>query len=649
MFAIVNLRFITVVTCVVVALFSSQMEAAFNSHRAMRALPAASKRLRAEGPARFVDAAKGNDADAGTEVAPWRTLAHAVLQLAPGDTLYIRGGVYYETVAVMNKAKANAPVTIRSFPGELAIIDAGFPEFIDDPTHAWEKVTSGHPDEFRSTRSYSYGGGFGNFADSMVPLHRYIDFYDLRSTNELYRESSNNRQTDPVGIYTGPGVRRDPETGRIHVRLSHTQLAGLGERAYRGETDPRKMPLVVAGHDYTLVVSGAKHVRFQDLVFRGAGRSAVLITCDDKDLNQDAQDVAFDGCTLYGSGSALRTNHTRGFRMTNCALRGHSAPWHSRFSSKNRAGAGYLGVIEGTDFEIAHCEWTDHHDCIQFHGCDELRFHHNLIDNFNDDGLEPGRKKVRGRAFIYQNLMMRTQGPFTAHGEPTDVTAEPRSGVYVYRNVIDLRWGSYYGPPKEPDPSGAFLNHATKGVLTDHGSPTYQPYYVYHNTFIMPDNSFRNYYGFSWGKHVRGTSRRVFNNMFVQVEGMPAINFALMKADDNFDYDGNLFWSLQADSDAATGFLAKFRTSQLFEGSRKRYAPGWGAHDLFADPRFIAFDGTPDRPADLRLRNDSPAIDAGVPLSKEWPDALRDVDSGLPDIGAYPLGAEPLPIGVVQP
>src|SRR5688572_25883710 len=320
-----------VVGCAIVSLGAAA------SHPPMRALPAASNRAKAEGPAKFVDGAKGADANDGTEAKPWRTLAHAVLQLAPGDTLYVRGGTYYETVTVANKSPAEAPITIRAYPGELVVLDAGHREFFDDPATAWEPAPGGHADEFRSTKTYAIGGNFGNFADSMVPLHRYIDFYDLRSANELYRKEGNNRQTDPVGIYTGPGVRRDPETGRIHCRLSHTQLAGLGKDAYRGETNPRKVPLVVAGHDYALVVSGATHLRFQDLVFRGASRSAVFVTRDEEDTAQDADGVAFDGCTLYGSGSALRTQHTRGFRMTNCALRGHSAPWHSRYSSKNRA------------------------------------------------------------------------------------------------------------------------------------------------------------------------------------------------------------------------------------------------------------------------------------------------------------------------
>jgi hypothetical protein len=618
----------------------------FASHPPMRALPTASKRPLAGGPAYYVDV-KGNDQHDGCKEKPWKTLGHASKQLKPGDTLYLRSGTYYESVTIAVRGTAEKPITIRSYPGELAILDAGFREFVEDPAGAWEKVAGGHPDEFRSTKTYTHGGGFGNFADSMVPLHRYIDFYDLRSTNEFYRESLGNRNTDPVGIYTGPGVRRDPETGRIHVRLSHTHLDGLGDRAYRGETDPRRAPLVVAGHDHTLTAEGAKHLRFEDLVFRGAGRSAILVTRDAEDISQDAEDIILDGCSLYGSGSALRVNHSRGLRVTNCAVRGHTAPWHSRFSAKNRAHAGYLVVIEGTEFELDHSEFTDHHDFLQFERADRLSLHHCLIDNIDDDGIEPGPKKARGTALIYQNVMMRTLNPFTAHADkPNQVTAEPGSGLYVFRNIIDLRQGTYKSPPAETDSTGGYLDHPTTMICHNHGSPTCAVYYVYQNTFLMPDAGFRGYGYLSWASHMQGTTRRVFNNLFVQVAGPPGMNFSALTADGDYEANGNLLWSVTDGPSVKGDVFAKFRSSPLFALSKKRYAPGWGAHDLFADPKFVRLENDARQPADLRLQSGSAAIDAGVALPVEWPDTLRDDEQGKPDLGALPQGTMMLRVGV---
>lgn len=610
------------------------------SHPPMRALPVGSQRSLASGPTYFVDAAKGSDRNDGSAVAPWKTLQHGVQQLKPGDTLCLRGGIYFESVSIARLGTADKPITIRAYPGELAILDAGLREFQEEPATAWEPVSGGAKDEFRSTRTYRFGGGFGNFADSMVPFHRYMNFNDLRSANEFYHKGLNDRQDDPLGIYCGPGTRRDPETGRIHVRLSHTRLPGLGKAAYRGETDPRKLPLIISGHDYALRIEGARHLRIQDLVVRGAERSAVLITRDQEDIDQEATDIELDGVTLYGSGAALRVSHTKRLRIVNSCLRGHSAPWHSRFSVKNRAGAGYLIFAEGSDFEIAHCELTDHHDCITFHGLDGLRFHHNLVDNFNDDGIEPGPKKARGTTLVYQNLITRTLNPFTAHAsKPIPVDAEPGSGVFVFRNVVDLRQGTYKGPPTEPDPSGSFLNEPTQLVCHDHGSPIHAVYYVYHNTFLLQQRAFRDYYGFSWGSHTRGTTRRVFNNIFVQVEGMPGLNFTGASPDDDFQADANLLWGVKDGPTHAADYFAKFRQSPLFAASKKQYPPGWGANDFVADPKFRSLAD------DLRLQRGSPAIDAGLPIPSEWPDPLRDIDAGKPDLGAFPFEAEPLQVG----
>ena len=173
----------------------------------------------------------------------------------------------------MCPARRSSPITIRSHPGELAILDGGLREFSESPETAWEPFAEGAPGEFQSVKTFTDGGGYGNFADSMIPLHHYITFSDLRSANELWRTEVADRADDPVGIYCGPGTRRDDKTGRIHVRLAHTELAGLGDFAYRGETDPRKVPLVIAGCEYTVQMKTTAHVRLQDLVVRGAKRA----------------------------------------------------------------------------------------------------------------------------------------------------------------------------------------------------------------------------------------------------------------------------------------------------------------------------------------------------------------------------------------
>ncbi len=609
----------------------------FVSHAPARPLPLPSMRPLGEGPSRFVDQGKGDDAADGSLPKPWKTVNASLAKLKPGDTLVLRGGTYYEAVKINVAGTKEAPITVRGYPGELAIIDAGFREFYEDPAHAWEPVEGGAPDEYQSTRSYSEGGGFGNFGDSMLPFQRHMTMADLRSSNELMLPSLTNRSDDPTGIYAGPGSRRDDKTGRIHIRLAHTKLEGLAANAYTGETDPRKLPLVIAGKDEALTIAGAGNIRVQDIVIRGGARQAVKI--------EKAKNIEFDGLTIYGSNSAMRVGDLTGFRMVNCALRGHSAPWHARFHHKDRSKAGYLFAGSGEDFEIANCEMTDHHDGIQTLNIRGLKFHHNLFENFNDDGIEPGPKVANMRTEVYCNYISQCLSTFTAHGKTVPVDAEPGSGVYVFRNVIDMRKGVYKEPPAQPDPSGAFYAKLPELMLTDHQNPLQQNFYIYQNTFIAGPPAWRNSYAFGWGARTAQTTRRVFNNICVQMSGTPGMVMTASPQDD-FQADGNLHWSVQDGPGIKGDLFAKLRQSELAKAGKTAYPAGLVANDLLADPRFVRLVEDPSKGSDLSIGPDSPAIDRGVVLPHSWPDPLRQADKGKPDIGAIPAGVAPWRVGV---
>jgi hypothetical protein len=65
----------------------------------------------------------GNDANLGTQTAPWATIQHAAETLVAGDTVYIMAGTYNERVVPQNSGNAGSPITYAAYPGETAIID----------------------------------------------------------------------------------------------------------------------------------------------------------------------------------------------------------------------------------------------------------------------------------------------------------------------------------------------------------------------------------------------------------------------------------------------------------------------------------------------------------------------------------------------
>lgn len=66
----------------------------------------------------------GNDSWPGTKDKPFATVEHGIGLLKAGDTLYLRGGTYKETLSLGSSVKGSArrEVTLGSAPGETAVI-----------------------------------------------------------------------------------------------------------------------------------------------------------------------------------------------------------------------------------------------------------------------------------------------------------------------------------------------------------------------------------------------------------------------------------------------------------------------------------------------------------------------------------------------
>lgn len=641
------------------------------AQRPMRAISPPRKIAVVEGPKKFVDVARGDDSAAGTEAAPWKTLKHALRKLASGDTLYLRGGTYYEKLVLTKSGTEAAPITIAGYPGETVTIDGGLREFAESPATSWEPV-AGSTDEYVSTKTYfdadtrrppTHGLpgnheplwgkederplALGNFADSLVPLHGYRTVEDLRSKNEHWLGDKNGMRE--IGLYCGPGLWFNRETGRIHCRLAHTNQPGLGAAAYRGETDPRRLKLVVAvgfGDD-VVRITGLKHVTIRDLTFRGAAGYPLLAV-------YGSQHIELDHVSIYGGYPALAINASQEIRVRHSAFRGLAAPWTSRAAMKYRGTASYMIVLQNNmprneNIEFANCEFTDDHDFGFFRYVKNLQFHHNYVDNFNDDGLECGPKLRDHTLFIHENHIGRCLIPFSQHEMDKDespVDHAPLSGVFAYRNVIDLRGGTYKSPSTKADESGAYL-HEEGHLAGDHGGPVWPNIRFYHNTVLRQSPNFRDYFLFGLGAQGNVNNERdVFNNIFVQMEKVPGAGFAGLTKTGNIREGGNVLWGLVDGPQAPREPFAKFRASALFAGSKKFYEPGLTTHDRVADPQFTALSTDLAAPCDLTLRSTSPAIGAGLPLPTEWPDPLRATDEKQPDSGALPLGARAWGVGI---
>jgi hypothetical protein len=627
--------------------------AGVRSHPPQRPLPDIAQRPLGKGPAFFLDPLQGKDDGTGAEKSPWRTFKHALAQVNPGDTLYLRGGVYREPIYCAVAGKPDAPITICAYPGERAILDGGIAEFFDEPARAW--VPHKMPDEYQSAKAYkNIRDVVGLFGDSHVALQTYWHVMDLRAKSELWTDDPE-KKLMVLPVYCGPGLWYDRDTGHIHVRLAHTHLKTPGLPNYRGETDPRKLPLVIAPFkSVPLFVDMAKHVRFQDLVIRGGGHDCVVL--------QMGIDIEFDNVTIFAGTYGLRARSTGPFKMVNSAIHGMIPPWAWRdenglytytprsydpfvpparpANERNicRMNTHALLVTEGSyefevfhypynhDWEIAHCDFTDGHDGVYLSGR-AIRFHHNRVERMQDDGiyLSSPTHYFNDDVHIYQNLVRNIFTAFACNN-----TGGPRGDMYIYRNVIDQRQGVPFHRPSPKNPEG--------GVLRGHGFLAHgndllgiESLHFYQNTFITETWS-GSYAARTWTVTNDRTRRRILNNLFVYLNRYPD---PANPEPHDIQMDGNLHWCPAGK--VPDGFLDKVRTAK---GSKLKHPGGWEANSLVADPHFMAFEASPSAPNDYRLQKDSPALGKGVVLPKELADPLRPADGTRPDIGALPLGAE---------
>jgi len=630
------------------------------------AVPASDSPL-GNGPVLFVDTSRGDDANDGSESKPWKTINHALPHLAPGDTLCLREGVYFENVYCAVAGTREKPITIRAYPGERAIIDGGIPEFQTDPASAWEPAPDGKDGEYVSARAFrNIRDVIGLFGDSLIGLQTYWHRTDLQATNEQW---ITDEDTMVKPVYCGPGLWYDKMSGRIHARLAPTHIQNKRVSNYAGEADPRKLPLVVAPfNSVPLFVDQAMNVHFKDLIIRGGGLNSVVL--------QFGINLDFENVTIYCGTYGIRSRGTGPLHMVNCAVYGMAAPWAFRTENglytytpdyydpflrefadpippqRNvaRLMTHAVLVTEGSfefevfyyphnhDWEIENCEFTDGHDGVYLSG-KNIRFHHNWLDNFQDDALYVSAPTpyFNDSLFIYQNLISKSLMAFSCHSR-----GGPAGDVYIFRNVADLREGVNANRPSPKNPEGTLTTYHIY-LMHGRGMLGVESLYFYQNTLLCGAYpgafAHRTLYSTS-----ASTSRRVFNNLFVYLNQYQNLRPPIPTRD--IQCDGNLHWCSAAGVEPPAGFLEKVRTCEASEANKTNYPAGWAANSFVADPGFMTFDAGPDAANDYRLGKDSLAVGKGIMLPDVYEDPLRPADGKAPDIGAVPIGGEPLTVGV---
>jgi hypothetical protein len=104
--------------------------------------------------AEYYVAPDGNDAYTKTQAqniaTPWKTIQYGVNQLIAGDTLFVRGGRYYESVEITNEGTSTSPIIIKAYEKdgvkETPILDGSVSvSSIPDYKQSWVRCTKDDP------------------------------------------------------------------------------------------------------------------------------------------------------------------------------------------------------------------------------------------------------------------------------------------------------------------------------------------------------------------------------------------------------------------------------------------------------------------------------------------------------------------------
>lgn len=656
----------------------------------------------------------GKDDNPGTRDKPFGTIAKGISMLKAGDVLNLREGSYIESVEVVGKHGTDMlPIMIRSYDGEHVTIDGSVVQFRHAPNDDWEPAllhdSHAHDDEYVSHCTFALDSphdrvNLGAFVDRepYTRLITYSRLEDLRVSNQSFGKLPLDdaldgwEETDSAGngtgfkrpkVYMGPGLFFSRDTGRIHIRLSHTSNNVEGLADYQGEVDPRKLRLAISHKDRTaFLVKESSFIRFENLSIRFGGETTLHI--------ERTQNLVFDHVRILAATQGVHFVRNTDMVFSHCEVRGGMPSWLFRSDIKaqyyfkdgdvvveNRLGQKtsltlLFGDHANSNIEIHYCEFLDAHDLYLFG--QTTYFHHNWIHNLNDEALVIDEYKTQN-LHIFQNVITQCLSAVSYSGGTVS------GPTYIYRNLIDLRQPT---AGVRPRPSGdqkvfrfgnIYKTHKIDGEV-----------HLFQNTILV----FRQPLDLASYKHYYNTQganpRRSFNNIFVSIN--PESDFdqpIMLLPSPSFPgpTDGNCYFRIGSKTKPLFRFLGYSFTdplepalncnnceagnfdnltalrgdsttnpvtepSLLFKQSKSQYPPGYEAVSIAEDPLFRRIGGAGTSlfdSDDFRLGSLSPARGHGIELPPDLKvlDPLAPFqDQERPDIGCYVFDGPGLDVGV---
>jgi hypothetical protein len=483
-------------------------------------------------------AVDGSDSNDGSINNPWKSFEFSITKLSAGDTLYLRGGVYYEnSMDLRLKGASSDPIVIQSYANENVEITGGIPDFRDAAANQWI-LADAAINLYKSVQAYGPQDYMNAWLlDDDLHLITYGETSDYDSWNNLTSTNYGPIQ-DLNPIYVGPGIMLQPD-GHLYIRLENNPNDLIDRN--NNPLDPIPVDINPNNHNIsvffteTLIsVSVSEYIIFKNITFSHARNLF--------DLESQTSSIKFDGCRFdYGRyGFVLRIGGAEDYEFHNCEFNNGLPSYVYWCDVKNRASevheaypefqsAAMEGEMPG--FFIHDNLFRDSFDAIFISGLTrDVRIMNNDFIRLRDDAISLG---LVNNVEIAHNLMWHV-GACVSCAFKNEYSAN-NGHVYIHHNIIDFstyqhggREGNYradhwpvwqiiHAFASHEDTYGAWWKVYNNTVIGAKSGYAWNPaglpeeltgndsLYVYNNIIFVKDDRiiFRNHYASS-GAHYDG-------------------------------------------------------------------------------------------------------------------------------------------------
>ena len=219
----------------------------------------------------YVDVAKGDDINPGTQEAPFKTIQHAVDLLASGETVYIKGGTYNEGISISNKkGSATDNYSIKNVAGETVVLSSDNQKetavSIDQGSGFWK--IEGLNIQNYINNGIEIKGGSSN-----------IELGDINISNVgengIYGETSSNSTLENIKITNAKyGMALSASTG-WSVDKSYIDKASEAAASFNGSSNNKVTASVLTNSKIGMDLNGSNNLVIYNNDFNGNSRSDI--------------------------------------------------------------------------------------------------------------------------------------------------------------------------------------------------------------------------------------------------------------------------------------------------------------------------------------------------------------------------------------